>query len=101
VLDLYSIKPIDVHALREAATQTTGIVVAEDHWSEGGLGEAVLSALASCATQAAVEALAVKAMPGSGKPAELLHAAGIDAAAIAAAARRLLKAHQPATTRSA
>jgi transketolase len=92
VLDLYSIKPLGTEALFAAASETAGIVVAEDHWPEGGLGEAVLSAFAAEATRPQVIALAVRDMPGSGKPAELLHAAGIDAEAIAAAAWRLVGA---------
>jgi transketolase len=63
------------------------MVVVEDHWPEGGLGEAVLAALAG--TELAFAHLAVREMPHSGKPAELLAAFGIDAAAIAAAARAL------------
>ena len=92
VLDLYSIKPIGGEALWAAASETAGIVVAEDHWPEGGLGEAVLSSLASEGSQAQVVTLGVREMPGSGKPEELLHAAGIDAEAIAGAAWRLLGA---------
>jgi transketolase len=91
VIDLYSLKPIDADTLREAVEATQGrIVVAEDHWPEGGLGEAVLSALAGTELQFAH--LAVREMPGSGKPAELLAEAGIDADAIAAAARKLVSA---------
>jgi transketolase len=96
VLDLYSIKPIGGEALWAAASETAGIVVAEDHWPEGGLGEAVLSSLASGGSQAQVITLGVREMPGSGKPEELLHAAGIDAEAIADAAWRLLKARSTA-----
>jgi transketolase len=96
VLDLYSIKPIGGEVLWAAASETAGIVVAEDHWPEGGLGEAVLSSLASGGAQAQVIALGVREMPGSGKPQELLHAAGIDAEAIAGAAWRLLKARSTA-----
>jgi transketolase len=92
VLDLYSIKPIAGEVLSAAASETAGIVVAEDHWPEGGLGEAVLSSLASQGLQAQVLTLGVREMPGSGKPEELLHAAGIDAEAIAGAASRLLQA---------
>ena len=62
----------------------------EDHWPEGGLGEAVLAAFADAAERPRVTVLAVRDMPGSGKPAELLAAAGIDAAAIADAARALV-----------
>ncbi len=89
VIDLYSIKPIDTETLVQAARQTRGLVTAEDHWPEGGLGEAVLSGLASAGVQAPVKTLAVRRMPTSGKPAELLHHAGIDAEAIANAARQL------------
>jgi transketolase len=96
VLDLYSIKPIGGEVLWAAASETAGIVVAEDHWPEGGLGEAVLSSLASGGAQAQVIALGVREMPGSGKPEELLHAAGIDAEAITGAAWRLLKARSTA-----
>jgi transketolase len=91
VIDLYSVKPIDVDALRDAVEATQGrIVVAEDHWPEGGLGEAVLSALAG--EQLQFVHLAVREMPGSGTPAELLAAAGIDAEHIADAARQLVGA---------
>jgi len=91
VVDLYSLKPIDADTLREAVEATQGrIVVVEDHWPEGGLGEAVLAALAGTELQFAH--LAVREMPGSGKPAELLAAARIDADAIAAAARKLVAA---------
>lgn len=89
VLDMYSIKPIDAQALRTAADQTPGLVTAEDHWPEGGLGDAVLSALAETGTTAQVRKLAVSVLPGSGKPAELLHQAGIDADAITKAARTI------------
>jgi transketolase len=91
VVDLYSVKPVDVDTLREAAESTQGrIVVAEDHWPEGGIGEAVLSALAG--EQLRFAHLAVREMPGSGTPAELLAAAGIDAEHIADAARQLVGA---------
>jgi transketolase len=91
VIDLYSVKPVDVETLRAAAEATHGrIVTVEDHWPEGGLGEAVLSALAAAEERPRVVKLGLRDMPGSGKPAELLEAAGIDAKAIAEAARRLV-----------
>jgi transketolase len=92
VIDAYSVKPIDKATLREAVKDTGGrLVVAEDHWPEGGLGEAVLSALAEDRLDGLrVVKLGVKDMPGSGTPAELLKAAGIDADAIAAAVKSLL-----------
>jgi transketolase len=91
VIDLYSLKPVDVGTLAAAAETTGGrIVTVEDHWPEGGLGDAVLAALADSEEPPRVVKLAVREMPSSGKPEELLAAAGIDAEHIAAAARRLV-----------
>jgi transketolase len=88
VLDCYSVKPIDAETLRSLGTP---IVTVEDHWPEGGLGEAVLAALADLEDPPRVVKLGVRDLPHSGKPAELLAAAGIDADAIAEAARRLVR----------
>jgi transketolase len=91
VIDLYSIKPLDLETLLAASEATGGrLVTVEDHWPEGGLGEAVVSALAAAGDTPNVVLLAVQGMPSSGKPAELLAAAGIDAGAIAAAARQVV-----------
>jgi transketolase len=91
VIDLYSIKPLDVETLRGAAEASGGkLVTVEDHWPEGGLGDAVIAALADTDEPPRVVKLAVSGMPRSGKPDELLAAAGIDAAHIAAAARTLV-----------
>jgi transketolase len=92
VIDCYSLKPIDGETLAAAAEETELIVTVEDHWPEGGLGEAVLSALAERGVAARVTRLAVTDMPRSGKPDELLGAYGIDAVAIANAARALVRA---------
>jgi transketolase len=92
VLDCYSIKPIDGETLAAAAEETGRLVVAEDHWPEGGLRDAVLAALAERDAHAQVRALAITEMPRSGKGAELLAAYKIDAAAIAEAAQRLVHA---------
>jgi transketolase len=89
VIDLYSIKPLDAETLQSL---TCPIVTVEDHWIEGGLGEAVLTALADADSRPPVVQLAVSGMPHSGKPAELLAEAGIDADGIAAAARKLVGA---------
>jgi transketolase len=93
VIDAYSVKPIDADALVDAV-QTTGglLIVVEDHWPEGGIGDAVLAALAAADASGELVRfvhLAPRKMPGSGKPAELLAAAGIDAAAIVAAVKDL------------
>jgi transketolase len=83
VLDCYSVKPIDAEALRSAAAETGLLVVVEDHRIEGGLGDAVLDALARTGSLSGrVIKLAVTDMPGSGTPAELRAWAGIDAGAI-------------------
>jgi transketolase len=93
VIDLYSVKPVDAETLRAAAEATGGrILTVEDHWPEGGIGDAVLEVLSDGETPARVVRLAVREMPGSGKPAELLAAAGIDAEHIATAARSLVGA---------
>jgi transketolase len=70
VIDLYSIKPIDTATLRAAADDTGTLVTVEDHFPEGGMGEAVLGALAGRGVP--VHSLAVRKMPKSGKPDELL-----------------------------
>ena len=92
VLDAYSIKPIDAEAVRAAARECGAIVTVEDHAPEGGLGDAVLEALADGDDHAHVVKLAVREMPGSGTPEELLHGARIDADAIADAASKLVAA---------
>ena len=78
VIDVYSLKPIDAAALRKAAAETNGILItAEDHYPEGGLGDAVLEAVATEGIR--VHKLAVTGMPRSGKPEELLERHGISA----------------------
>jgi len=91
VIDLYCVKPIDGKALAEQTKATGGrLVTVEDHWPEGGLGEAVLTALAQAGiTPARFKLLAVTGMPHSGKPDELVDAFGISARHIAAAVREI------------
>ena len=93
VIDAYSVKPIDAEGIRAAVAETGGrVVVAEDHHHEGGLGAAVLAALAAAPlADLHLEHLAVDGVPGSGTTAELLDWAGIDAAHIARAARTVLE----------
>ncbi len=92
VVDAYSIKPIDARTLRDAASQTGLLVTVEDHWIEGGLGDAVLAALADGGELSGrVVKIAVTQMPGSGTPEELRDWAGISAAAIADRVRTLLR----------
>ena len=94
VIDLYTVKPIDAETVRIAARETGAIVTVEDHWPEGGIGDAVLDALADETPHPRVSKLAVRIMPGSGTPAELLAAAGIDAEHIADAARAIARRNQ-------
>jgi transketolase len=97
VLDCYSIKPIDAEAVQAAARECGAIVTVEDHAPEGGLGDSVLDALAGADDRPRVVKLAVRELPGSGTPAELLHGARIDAEAIASAARQVARAGAPST----
>ncbi|HEY6497374.1 MAG TPA: transketolase [Trebonia sp.] len=91
VIDAYSVKPVDAAALRAAARETGRIVTVEDHWPEGGLGDAVLSALAAGGSRMpVVRKLAVRSMPGSATPDEQLQLLGIDLASIATAAAELV-----------
>jgi transketolase len=90
VIDLYSVKPVDLKTLREAVRVTKGkLVIVEDHYPEGGLGAAVMEALAAEGLPR-IAHLAVKGLPTSGKPDELMNAAGISAKHIVAAATKLL-----------
>jgi len=92
VIDCYSVKPIDTATLRAALGETGLVVTVEDHWAEGGLGDAVLEALAAEGMLSGrVVRLAVSAMPGSGTPVELREWAGISAAAIAERIRAELR----------
>ncbi|MFF2255310.1 transketolase [Streptomyces sp. NPDC058142] len=91
VIDLYSVKPVDRRTLREAAESTGCLLTVEDHREEGGIGDAVLDAFADGRPVPRLVRLAVRTMPGSASPAEQLHAAGIDAESIAAAARLLVE----------
>ena len=91
VIDLYSVKPLDGDTL-VAACRVTGsrLVIVEDHYREGGIGAAVLEALAGAGVPALrVAHLAVSGLPGSGTSVELLDASGISARHIVAAALRL------------
>ena len=89
VIDLYSVKPIDAATVQRAARECGGrLFVVEDHWAEGGLGDAVLEVFdGASAEHPSVTKVAVRAMPTSGKPEELLATAGIDAAGIVKAVK--------------
>ena len=81
VIDLYSIKPIDSKTLILAAKETGNLLVVEDHYSQGGMAEAVRTELSEI--KANIYSLAVTKMPRSGKPEELLDFEQINDKAIA------------------
>jgi len=91
VIDLYCLKPIDGAALGAEVRAAGGnLITVEDHYPEGGLGETVLSALAAAGVSPAKYAmLAVREVPHSGKPDELVDAFGISARHITAAAEKM------------
>jgi transketolase len=93
VIDAYTVKPIDAETLIAAAEEAGGkIITVEDHWPEGGLGEAVLEVFSEVdAPLPQVVKMAVESMPGSGKPDELLEAAGISAHDIVEAVKVIVK----------
>lgn len=91
VVDLYSVKPVDRQTLRLAAEETGCLLTVEDHHEEGGLGDAVAEAFADGRPVPRLVRLAVRTMPGSAAPDQQLHAAGIDAEAIATAGRMLVE----------
>ncbi|ABA56798.1 Transketolase [Nitrosococcus oceani ATCC 19707] len=79
IIDAYSIKPLDQETLAKAAHETQGIITVEDHWIDGGLGDAVAATVSALAP---VHRLAITAEPRSGKPEELLERYGISQQAI-------------------
>lgn len=88
IIDLYSIKPIDTETILKATSETKGILVVEDHYLEGGIGDAVAQTIAGLPTR--FKHLAVRKMPRSGKPAELLAYEQINATAIVQAVKEVI-----------
>lgn len=90
IIDLYSIAPIDRNTLVESGRSTHGrILTVEDHYAHGGLGDAVLSAVATEGIK--VHKLAVREIPHSGKPEELVDHYGIGVRSIVEAAKQFIK----------
>jgi transketolase len=90
VIDLYSVKPLDIATLQKAAQETKAIITVEDSYPEGGIGEAVAGALCNFGVHYILESLAVRKMPHSGKPDELLAYEEIDKNAIIKKIKTLL-----------
>ncbi len=93
VIDLYSIKPMDEETIRRAAEETGAVITVEDHFAQGGLGEGVLSVLAGDAVP--VHSLAVRRIPSSGKPEELLDFEGISRRAIVQKVLEITASEEP------
>jgi transketolase len=92
VVDLYSVKPVDASTVEACAQECArGLVVVEDHWPQGGMGDAVCEVFQGRRSPPTITRLAVKGTPGSGTPAQLLDVAGISARHIADAVRRLVR----------
>lgn len=90
IIDLYTVKPIDAETIKKAADECHGnLIVVEDHWPEGGLGDAVLEVFGGQGVHPNVTRLAVRDMPTSGKPEEMLQAAGINAPHIVEAVKAI------------
>lgn len=89
VIDLYSIKPLDVATLKKAAKETGVIITVEDHYVEGGVGEAVTATLALETVD--MYTLAVRKQPKSGTPDELLAYAEISRDAIVRQVKNVMK----------
>ncbi len=96
VIDAYSVKPMDGETLLLAAQEAGNkFVTVEDHWPEGGLGEAVMEAFSQRDGRLPqIVKLAVQSLPGSGKPAELIEEAGISAHHIVQAVEALVRPHR-------
>jgi transketolase len=91
VIDAFSIKPIDRKTILQAVKDCGKLITVEDHWPEGGLGDAVLEALSGKdPINATVVKLAPRSMPGSGSPTEMLENEGINANAIVKAVKGLV-----------
>ena len=88
VIDLFSIKPIDAGTLTEAGKASGNLIITvEDHSADGGIGDAVAAAVSPAGIR--VHRLAIREMPRSGKPEELLAAYGIDRSAVVAMVKSL------------
>jgi len=90
VIDLYSLQPVDEATLRKAGAETGVIITVEDHYPAGGIGDAVAMAVES--VPVALHRIAVREIPRSGKPEELLDRYGISAPHIADAVRWVIGA---------
>ncbi|XP_006167049.1 transketolase-like protein 1 isoform X2 [Tupaia chinensis] len=90
VIDPFTVKPLDAATIIASAKATGGrIITVEDHYPEGGIGEAVCAAV-SMEPDILVHQLAVSGVPRSGQPSELLDVFGISARHIVVAVKCIL-----------
>lgn len=92
VVDLYSIKPVDKKTVNKLAAKTGNVIVVEDHYPMGGIGEAVLSSIQHPTSKINFIHLAVSKIPRSGSPEELLGFEEIDSKAIVKKVKEIAKA---------
>ncbi|CAL8079810.1 unnamed protein product [Calicophoron daubneyi] len=94
LIDPFTIKPIDANLIQNAVRETSHhVLTVEDHAAEGGIGDAVDEALANVGESHIVHRMAVRKLPRSGKPQELLHMYGIDASCILLTVKEILSKH--------
>ncbi|MEK7597764.1 MAG: transketolase [Patescibacteria group bacterium] len=90
VLDVYSVKPLDVQSINQLTKEIKNVIVVEDHYPAGGIGEAVTDVIVNCKLKIEnYSHLCVRKLPRSGSPDELLHYEEIDAQAIVNAVKKL------------
>jgi transketolase len=90
VIDLYSVKPVDTATLLAAGRETGLLLTVEDHYSAGGIGDAVCEVVSPQGIR--VERVAVPGVPRSGTPEELMDVNGLSARALTESVRRLVSA---------
>ena len=88
VIDLYSVKPVDAETIVTAGTETGLLLTVEDHYSAGGIGDAVCEVASPLGLR--VQRVAVPGVPRSGTPEELMDINGLSPRALAATIRRVV-----------
>jgi transketolase len=91
IVDLYSIKPLDIEMLQKSAKETKAIITVEDHYPSGGIGSAVSMALSESGIQIPLHMMCVRKIPMSGKPEELLDYEEISASSIILKVKQIVK----------
>ncbi|MCR4276621.1 MAG: transketolase, partial [Candidatus Roizmanbacteria bacterium] len=91
VMDCYSVKPLDVQSINRLTKEIKNVIVVEDHYPAGGIGEAVTDVIVNCKLKIEnYSHLCVRKLPRSGSPEELLHFEEIDSSAIVKTVKKLV-----------